>query len=62
MLPSGMAAAADRHNFDDGRGSALNPVNVGLRMFEWFDRRNVMNEPPGRSTVNLCILARKPEM
>jgi ubiquinone/menaquinone biosynthesis C-methylase UbiE len=60
VLPKGVAAAADRHNLSGERGSRLNPVNIGLTLFEWFDRRNTMNEPPGRSTVNLCILARKP--
>lgn len=60
MLPKDMASAADRHNLSGERGSILNPVNLGLTLFEWFDRGNVMNEPAGRSTVNLCILARKP--
>jgi SAM-dependent methyltransferase len=57
-LPTGVAAAADRYNVSGRRGSALNPVNLGLRLFEAFDRRNVMNEPEGRSTLNLCVLAR----
>lgn len=61
MLPKGMATAADRHNVSGDRGGILNPVNLGLRVFEWFDRRNVMEEPTGRSTVNLCILAQKPK-
>lgn len=60
LLPENIATAADRHNLSGERGSALNPVNLGLRVFEWFDRRNVMNEPPSRSTVNLCVLVRKP--
>lgn len=60
MLPDSLAHAADRHNVSGERGALLNPVNLGLTLFEWFDRPNVMNEPPGRSTVNLCILARKP--
>lgn len=60
LLPSDMAAAADRYNLSGERGSLFNPVNLGLTLFEWFDRPNVMNEPDGRSTVNLCILARKP--
>jgi SAM-dependent methyltransferase len=59
-LPRGMAAAADRYNMEGRRGSALNPVNLGLRLFERFDRRNVMNEPEGRSTLNLCSLVRVP--
>jgi ubiquinone/menaquinone biosynthesis C-methylase UbiE len=60
ILPKGIAAAADRHAISGERGAWLNPVHIGLRIFEWFDRRNTMNEPDGRSTVNLCILARKP--
>jgi len=60
MLPKDMASAADRHNLSGKRGSVLNPVNLGLSIFEWYDRNNAMDEPPGRSTVNLCILARKP--
>ncbi|HQA69632.1 MAG TPA: methyltransferase domain-containing protein [Aggregatilineales bacterium] len=60
VLPGSIAKAADRHNITGDRGSPLNPVNIGLRVFEWFDRRNTMNEPPSRSTVNLCVLVRKP--
>jgi len=60
LLPAGMARAADRHNITEDKGSPFNPVNIGLRIFEWFDRKNVMNEPDGRTTVNLCALARKP--
>jgi SAM-dependent methyltransferase len=60
VLPGNVAAAADRFNTEGERGGALNPVNIGLTLFEWFDRRNTMNEPEGRSTVNLCILARVP--
>ena len=61
LLPSGMAHAADRYNVDGRRGSAWNPVNVGVRLFELFDRRNTMNEPEGRTTLNLCALVRVPE-
>jgi ubiquinone/menaquinone biosynthesis C-methylase UbiE len=59
LLPENIAAAADRHNVSGDRGGKLNPVNIGLTLFEWFDQGNTNNEPPGRSTVNLCILARK---
>jgi SAM-dependent methyltransferase len=59
-LPSEMAKAADRTTFDENSGSLLNPINLGLAVFNWFDRPNVMNEPEGRSTVNLCIKGRKP--
>jgi len=60
MLPDSMSNAANRITFDKNDGSLLNPINLGLAIFNFFDRRNVMNEPPGRSTVNLCIKGRKP--
>jgi ubiquinone/menaquinone biosynthesis C-methylase UbiE len=60
-LPKAMANAADRTAFDKNSGSLLNPINLGLKVLNFFDRRNVMNEPPGRSTVNLCIKGRKAE-
>ena len=60
LLPRDVAAAANRYYLSGERGSLLNPVNLGLALFEWFDRGNTMNEPLERSTVNVCILARKP--
>jgi len=59
-LPDEMAKAANRTTFDENRGSMLNPINLGLAVFNWFDRPNVMDEPPGRSTVNLALKGRKP--
>lgn len=59
-IPKNMAKAADRTTFDENTGSLLNPINLGLAVFNWFDRPNVMNEPEGRSTVNLCLKGRKP--
>jgi hypothetical protein len=59
-LPAAMANAADRTTFDKNDGSLLNPINLGLKIFNWFDRPNVINEPSGRSTVNLAIKGRKP--
>jgi SAM-dependent methyltransferase len=59
-LPQNMAKAADRTSFDQNDGSLLNPINLGLAVFNWFDRPNTMSEPAGRSTVNLCIKGRKP--
>lgn len=60
-LPDTMANAADRTKFDKNDGSLLNPINMGLKVFNWFDRPNVMNEAPDRSTVNLCVKGRKPD-
>ncbi|MFN8417878.1 MAG: methyltransferase domain-containing protein [Anaerolineae bacterium] len=59
LLPKNMAKAADRTTFDENDGNLFNPINLGLAVFNWFDRPNAMNEAPGVSTVNLCIKARK---
>lgn len=59
LLPENMANAANRTTFDKNDGSLLNPINLGLKVFNYFDRKNVLSEPPGRSTVNLCIKGRK---
>ncbi|HEY9421612.1 MAG TPA: hypothetical protein VIW92_09370, partial [Thermoanaerobaculia bacterium] len=59
LFGKGLADVADRGSFDQDGGSPLHPVNMGLKVLSWVDRRNRMNEPPGRSTVNLCLKARK---
>jgi SAM-dependent methyltransferase len=58
-LPQAMANAADRTTFDKNDGSLLNPINLGLKVLNFFDRNNPINEPSGRSTVNLCVKGRK---
>lgn len=60
VLPPVMSNAADRTRFDKNDGSLLNPINLGLKVLNWFDRPNVINEPRDRSTVNLAIKGRKP--
>ncbi len=62
LLPGDMETAANRLTFDDNDGSPWNPINIGLRVFNFFDRKNTMNEPVGRSTVNLAIKGRKPHV
>ncbi|MGB1287120.1 MAG: glycosyl transferase family 1, partial [Aggregatilineales bacterium] len=59
MLPENMSAAANRLTFDDNNGSMLNPINIGLRLFNYFDRKNVINENPETTTVNLALKGRK---
>lgn len=59
-LPKSMAQTADRSQFDQPDGAWYNPIRIGLSLFNWFDRKNVLDEPPGRSTVNLALKARKP--
>lgn len=58
-LPKAMANAADRTTFDKNDGNLFNPINLGLKVLNFFDRPNKLQEPAGRSTVNLCIKARK---
>lgn len=60
LLPGRLARAADRTRFDQNDGSLANPINLGLAALNWFDRKNVMDEPADRSTVILCIKARRP--
>lgn len=62
LLPGPMSQAADRLSFDRNSGSLLNPINLGLKVLNYFDRRNTLNEPPGRSTVNLAVKGRKPHV
>jgi ubiquinone/menaquinone biosynthesis C-methylase UbiE len=59
-LPKAMAQTADRSQFDQPDAAWYNPIRIGLSLFNWFDRKNVLDEPPGRSTVNLALKARKP--
>lgn len=59
-LPGDMAKAANRLTFDENKGSLLNPINLGLAVFNYFDRNNVLDEPLDRTTVNLAMKGRKP--
>ncbi len=59
-LPDKMASAADRTTFDKNDGSIWNPINLGVAVLNWFDRRNPIAEPVGRAAVNLAAKARKP--
>jgi SAM-dependent methyltransferase len=60
LMPDKMASAADRTTFDRNDGSLLNPINLGIKVLNYFDRNNEINEPPERSTVNLALKGRKP--
>ncbi len=60
LLPRQLAVAADRTTFAQNSGRLLNPINLGLAIFNAIDRLNRANEPEGRSTVNLCVKGRKP--
>jgi SAM-dependent methyltransferase len=59
LMPKKLANAADRAAFDKSDDSSLNPVTMAIKVLNFFDRHNSMNEPLGRSTVNLCLKGRK---
>ena len=61
LMPKGMADAADRTTFDQEPPRRWNPIALAIAMLNWFDRKNAIDEPPERSTVNLAVKARKPE-
>jgi ubiquinone/menaquinone biosynthesis C-methylase UbiE len=61
VMPESLANAADRTTFDKNSGSLLNPINLGIKVLNFFDRNNPINEPVGRSTVNLAAKGRKPQ-
>jgi hypothetical protein len=60
LLPGGMRRAADRFTFKEKKGSKLNPINIGVSIFRWFDRYNERPAVADRSTfVNVLAKARK---
>lgn len=61
-LPDSMESASSRLDFDKNDGSILNPINLGVSIFNFFDRKNVPNEGHHRSTVNLAVKGRKPNV
>jgi len=61
LMPKNLEQAANRLTFDQNDGRWFNPINLGLKVFNFFDRKNTMNEPEGRSTVNLAIKGQKPK-
>ncbi len=59
LLPGSLADAVDRTAFTKAPPSRYNPMRLALAVLNFFDRPTVLVEPEGRSTVNLCITARK---
>lgn len=62
ILPSSMESASNRLDFDKEDGSLLNPINLGVKIFNFFDRKNVPDEGANRSTVNIAVKGRKPDV
>lgn len=65
LLPDAMARAADRYalDADPGTGSAWNPVNLGLRVFNAVDAWNDLDPPrPDQPFLIMALKLRKPEV
>lgn len=60
MLPLNLRAAADRFGGEQTRVSPLNPVQLGLGVFNWIDRWNE-NLTENTSFMINALLLRKPE-
>jgi SAM-dependent methyltransferase len=59
MLPENMRAAADRFGGETAPSSALNPVRLGLNLFNWIDQFNE-DLPENTSFMINALLLRKP--
>lgn len=59
LLPENMRAAADRFGGETTRSSPLNPVRIGLGVFNWIDRFNE-NISENTSFMINALLLRKP--
>ena len=60
LLPERLRNSADRFRGERNTGSLLNPINLGVRVFRWFDRRNEHLRGDERTFVNIVVRARKP--
>ncbi len=58
LVESGLLAGADRFRYKENSGSWLNPVHLGLRLFNFIDRFN--EDLSGKKTfVSISVKARK---
>ena len=61
LLPSSLRTSADRFRGAQNKGSGLNPINLGVGVLRYFDRRNETPAIEKQSTfVNILVKARKP--
>lgn len=60
LLGQRLADAVDRAGFERDAGRAWNPLGAAVRFLQWVDAGNRASEPPGVTTVNLALRARKP--
>ena len=61
LLPSSLRVSADRFSGEQNTGSILNPINLGVKVLQYFDQ---WNETPAiekqLTFVNILVKARKP--
>jgi glycosyltransferase involved in cell wall biosynthesis/ubiquinone/menaquinone biosynthesis C-methylase UbiE len=60
LLPERLRNSADRFRGERNSGSLLNPINLGVRLFRLFDRRNDHLRGDERTFVNIVVKAHKP--
>jgi ubiquinone/menaquinone biosynthesis C-methylase UbiE len=61
LLPASLRKSADRFSGTKNSGSLFNPINLGVRIFQYFDERNETPAVEKQSTfVNILVKARKP--
>ena len=61
LLPARLRDSADRFRGERNSGSLLNPINLGVRLFRLFDKRNDDLRGDERTFVNIVVKAHKPE-
>lgn len=59
LLGCNLADAVDRASFDRDTTRRWNPMRAAVRLLQRVDRKNHDDEPPGVTTVNLALRARK---
>ncbi len=63
VMPASLSSAASRYRLDGQAGGCLNPINVGLWLFNRVDRLNdCLSEEQLRrvSTMNICLKVQVP--
>lgn len=58
MLPPGMRQAADRFGGEQANPSPLNPVRLGLRLFNWIDHFNENLDANRSFMINALLLSK----
>ena len=60
LLPERLRDSADRFRGERNSGSLLNPINLGVKLFRWADRRNDALRGDEKTFVNIVVKATKP--